>query len=870
MSGALYITDGTIRINLLSGIDGFMLVSWNPSLAPAVDTWRQSTLSDGRKLAMSKWSNAIETFNFHVSRFTQDDVIYDTQELRRLLEQAKQYFIGGSDVPVWIEARGDCETNTRYAVICDYNTGNDSDPYHKPFDLDHPVMSPWSLVLERQHWLDVAPGLSTCVQLSATQAYYDIQDGIFVPIQSADDCEVDFAGAGSIILNHEHVTLGAGAAGSTLGSGFRFRNVTIPQGATIVSAIVEVESDGADANDTCNVTIYGDDTDDAAVFSTYADYVARADTTAHIHWDAIPHWFAGTHYQTPDISTVVQEIVSRAGWVSGNSMAILMDDNVSSVNAFRRPVAWDHAAVRYEPHLIVQWYDTTTRTFGRMATCNNEVYIANKHNIAQLTHIYVDDGGIFGANLVGAALPFQILPAVPAVSDAVYFGIATIAPDSGPFCSLVFDLSIIQTNVNTLTWEYYDSVAVAWHTLDVRDNTNANGAMTGLPFDTLGVNSVHWIQPAGAVHNWGTVAVNGITGYWVRARVGGIGAGPTAPTQANRDIYTIITPYVDTLAAQVPGDIQALTQMYLEGQSGAATPVIPSQTVIYAGLRSYDKGANFTAFLNLADEQNPTGITVTANGGTATFITDMMSPTGRVIDWTTGGSAANAWLAYITIPTTLVDDFTGQFRCFMRMQTISGTATDLIFRLKVCSSIYTNIVYQTNPVIPITGGSTNLEILDFGVITFPFRQNDNGDVMYSAALRIDGQALAAVHAHLVDVWIIPCDECFLKLRAVPPIGSVTVDQLARLVYGSGSPKRLNINSLLPRRMIKTDITNTSGTVFASWNSKSNSPIILQPNERQRWWFAQVDDQTYRVAGIYNALSAQAFKVSRYLSMRGAR
>jgi hypothetical protein len=470
---------------------------------------------------------------------------------------------------------------------------------------------------------------------------------------------------------------------------------------------------------------------------------------------------------------------------------------------------------------------------------------------------------------VGAGLPFAFLPAVTAVNDAVYFGVSTLVPNSGPFCSLVFDIGIAQVAINTLDWQYYDSVAGAWHALDVRDNTNANGAMTGLPFDTTGVNSVHWDQPSGAVHNWGTTTINGVLGYWVRALVGAVG---NPPTQQNRDIYTIVTPYVDTLAAQVPGDITALAELLLEGQSGqgAPKPILYGQSILYAGLRSYNRGANFTSFINLSSEQNTTGIVVTVNGGTATFVDDVAMPSGRAIDWTTGALAAETWLTHITIPTTLVDDFAGKFRCFFRLSTISAVATDLLIRLVISSGLYTNSIYQTAQFVPV--GSARKEIIDFGSITLPPILNDVGNTYKNIFLRIDGQARAAVHAHFCDLILLPIDECFMESRSVAPLGSSTIDQAAELAYMSSESKTLCINSTIPRRMITTDARGMIYGIWSPWANKTNSPVIWQSNVRQRWWFFQQNslDVRQHYSDIYNSLSLQAWKVSRYLSMRGKR
>lgn len=105
--------------------------------------------------------------------------------------------------------------------------------------------------------------------------------------------------------------------------GIRFTNVTIPQGATINTATITVDVEDT-VNDDPNENIYGNDVDNAGTFtSTNSDISGRARTTAVVEWTATGVG-AGTEV-SPDISTVIQEIVNRAGWVSGNAIALIFD-----------------------------------------------------------------------------------------------------------------------------------------------------------------------------------------------------------------------------------------------------------------------------------------------------------------------------------------------------------------------------------------------------------------------------------------------------------------------------------------------------------------------------------------------------------------
>ncbi len=117
--------------------------------------------------------------------------------------------------------------------------------------------------------------------------------------------------------------------------GLRFQNVTIPQGATITDAYIQFTVDETTSG-TTNLTIYGEDTDNAPTF-TAADYniTSRLKTTASVAWNNVPAWTsvndAGADQQTPDISSIIQKIVSRAGWVSGNDIVIIVDGTGSRI-----------------------------------------------------------------------------------------------------------------------------------------------------------------------------------------------------------------------------------------------------------------------------------------------------------------------------------------------------------------------------------------------------------------------------------------------------------------------------------------------------------------------------------------------------------
>ncbi len=117
--------------------------------------------------------------------------------------------------------------------------------------------------------------------------------------------------------------------------GFRFNNVQVPQGVNILSANVQLVADNSGSNP-AEVTIYGENTGNAAPYTEEAGNLTSRDvTTANVVWN-IPEWLSAgdiTPSQlTNDIESIVQEIVNRDDWVIGNSINIIMVPSGDSAN----------------------------------------------------------------------------------------------------------------------------------------------------------------------------------------------------------------------------------------------------------------------------------------------------------------------------------------------------------------------------------------------------------------------------------------------------------------------------------------------------------------------------------------------------------
>lgn len=116
---------------------------------------------------------------------------------------------------------------------------------------------------------------------------------------------------------------GAAAVGDSTGfvtnGGFRFSSITIPQGATINSATITFNQKRNNIADSVVATWYAWATDNAGQFDDTTNYPSVVGkTTADEPW--ITDTNTSYHSVVHDVVSIVQEIINRGGWSSGNAI----------------------------------------------------------------------------------------------------------------------------------------------------------------------------------------------------------------------------------------------------------------------------------------------------------------------------------------------------------------------------------------------------------------------------------------------------------------------------------------------------------------------------------------------------------------------
>ncbi|MCU1718156.1 PilC/PilY family type IV pilus protein [Pseudomonas sp. 5P_3.1_Bac2] len=111
----------------------------------------------------------------------------------------------------------------------------------------------------------------------------------------------------------------------------RFQNVGIPQGATVTGATLNFVPAAANANPV-TFEVRAERADDATAFVNGSNLNSRSKTTALTTWTPAewPNQATPEPIEGPDVTALVQEVVSSTGWCGNNAMAFYLSPTAGS------------------------------------------------------------------------------------------------------------------------------------------------------------------------------------------------------------------------------------------------------------------------------------------------------------------------------------------------------------------------------------------------------------------------------------------------------------------------------------------------------------------------------------------------------------
>ncbi len=257
----------------------------------------------------------------------------------------------------------------------------------------------------------------------------------------------------------------------------RFDEVFVPQGATITSAFIEFET--RSGSTTTSLDIQAELASNSAPLQEASFNIGSRTLTGNVvDWDNIISWTsdADDHKTTPNIASVVQEVVGQGGWCAGNAMTFVI-----SGTGKRKFKAWDYASgtvprlkIRYDESSAVAGCNTTQAS-SKVASEAEDVQettagstFANYFSVGSIQNL---DTVIYDG-LSQQALRFQnievpqgaVITSAYLVKTAKYnstFNSSTIirgvdVDNMGPFTTGSGDITALPTVSSTAVWNFAD------------------------------------------------------------------------------------------------------------------------------------------------------------------------------------------------------------------------------------------------------------------------------------------------------------------------------------------------------------------------------------------------------------------------------
>ncbi|MFT7319593.1 VWA domain-containing protein, partial [Congregibacter sp.] len=149
-------------------------------------------------------------------------------------------------------------------------------------------------------------------------------------------------------------TTGAGTGAALSRTGLRFDGVDVPRGVTVTEAYITFTAE-RDFSSAYDMNIGIENSGNTATFTASAgDIAGRSLSTDRVAWSGTMAHSSGDTFQSPDISSLVQQVAARGDWCGGNAVSVVINGASGQL-----PVWAFEGSASLAPRLIVKFeYDS--------------------------------------------------------------------------------------------------------------------------------------------------------------------------------------------------------------------------------------------------------------------------------------------------------------------------------------------------------------------------------------------------------------------------------------------------------------------------------------------------------------------------------
>lgn len=508
-----------------------------------------------------------------------------------------------------------------------------------------------------------------------------------------------------------------------------------------------------------------------------------------------------------------------------------------------------------------------------------QVPIANHRDVIPITHLfnYDDSTTIFSANLFGTdSHPiWSVGGAMPAINDIHYIGNDGAGGTARAWHHAAYYIETPGDYDAEVRIEYWNGAAWVQAPADTKATTWPGGPASQV-FKSAGL----WLINVGALPDWATTAINGVTAYWIRLRLHAVTAFTTAPANGGTAAHVVRDPYLEVPAASLSGDASPFLLMRLEAPYGGDDDEgFPNLSRLVVGVKAGGDLDNFLSHIN-SGFGNPAGW-AGVYGTDSAVATSPAGPDGPNGSFTAVSFATDtSMVSRVRITgTARLPAYAGSaYRIFARVQQIGGAAGDTRVRLRIGlrSNALADPKIDTDTAV-LAGVGQGLEVVEFTqrgkLIYLPFigPLTDADAVGLDLIFDIFAQRTAgAATLRIYDLILIPVSRSPLELD----------DPITNRATGSSALRgetALDVDSgILGLRTLKMIRDPVGGEYSPSegW-TRGGLPLRLRPNERARLFFLMMH---YPAGGQWGTgpligtlgmqLTASIYAQMTYLHLRG--
>ena len=305
-------------------------------------------------------------------------------------------------------------------------------------------------------------------------------------LSSSDDAEEKFDGS-SVTTSSSDIELMYDTWNSQglQTAGLRFDNIVVPSNATIVDAYIQFTADKTNSG-SMTITFKGEDVANSTTFANTTNNISgRATTSSSVVWSP-PAWTnnqSGTNEKSPDLSTIVSEVISSNGWQSGNPITFIITGTGNATD-YRKADSYDENAAQ-SAKLVIEYtsnynidlaitscilpnasaYPDPTATV-KVDIRNNGISTATSYNVSYSVNgvlIATEPGTVALTTGQSVAFTFAQTANLAAVGTYNLSAEVTIANDENTLNDTIIKPITIINDIDTLFfsqgnyWRYWDS-----------------------------------------------------------------------------------------------------------------------------------------------------------------------------------------------------------------------------------------------------------------------------------------------------------------------------------------------------------------------------------------------------------------------------